>query len=479
MSRLQRLLECVAAAVHRHSEAALARLVPFETSLYEVARETHRRVQAFLPPNDLRAAFRELLFSPTATLSFLIDETLESLQIEEEFRETLQAYLNTLPITAHHALRRPSDIHGQSLPESFSIDQPEQWLLYLPERILQYQFGDVPVLVPEQRPYLQKGGRPKGIDWWTLKALRGLGPYAEIWEAVDDTRTDSPTILKLVTDAELAQDFYRHVPKLKRFLELEEFHGIIPLRSIYTAGDVPCFEYPELSGVDLAGFMRDTQWGRTPPNPTQIALIVRRLAKVVGRLHRLSEPIAHGGIKPSNILVCPTEEGTLSFWITDLGWSSLLCHYNPRLELSQVVRRSLKGSYQPLYSSPQLKQGHPVSPSDDVYALGILWYQLLENNPAARPGNDPSWAYEHRRNGLSDGHARLIMDCLSEDPKQRPRDGIELSDLIKINMPSVKASDSSISNQFNNTSKSHAVEAEPEAPRLFVKPIKMDRDSKK
>lgn len=477
MSRLQRLLECVASSVHKHSEAALARLVPFETSLYEVARETHRRAQIYLPPNDLRAAFRELIFSPTSTLSFLIDDTLESLQVEEEFRETLQAYLNTMPVVCRHALRRPSDIHGQSLPESFSVDQPEQWLLYLPDRLPQFQFGDVPVLVPEQRPFIEKGTRPKDIDWWTLNNLRGMGPHAEVWEAKDETREDSPTILKLVTDAEIAQDFYRHTSELKRFLELEEHHGLIPLRSVYTAGEVPCFEYPELSGVDLAGFMRDAKWRGSPPNPTQIALIVRRLAKVVGRLHRLPKPIIHGGIKPSNILVCPTDDGTLSFWITDLGWSSLFSNHTSRLEPSQVVRRSLKGSHQPMYASPQLKQGHPLSSRDDVYALGVLWYQLLENNPSARPGNDPSWASEHRRNGLSDGHARLIMECLSENPKDRPKDGIELSELIKVNMPGMKGSDSSLSIQVNGTSKSHAVAPEPSPPRLIVKPVEIDTDS--
>ena len=37
----------------------------------------------------------------------------------------------------------------------------------------------------------------------------------------------------------------------------------------------------------------------------------------------------------------------------------------------------LTGAYSPLYASPQQMKGEKPDPRDDVYALGVIWHQLL------------------------------------------------------------------------------------------------------
>ena len=49
---------------------------------------------------------------------------------------------------------------------------------------------------------------------------------------------------------------------------------------------------------------------------------------------------------------------------------------------------TLGGTYTALYAPPQQKRGAAPDPRDDVYALGVIAYQLLVANPTAEIGPD-------------------------------------------------------------------------------------------
>lgn len=417
MPRLQTFVECLGTALCEYATAALARLVPFETALLEVARSLHRRTSVQLTPADVRASLRELVSSPAETVQLAIHDAVAALRppVPEEFRETLVAYLELLPELARQGLRRPGDPAGISVPEQLDIRRPEDWLLFLPDRL----------------PVLRTGERPAGVDHWRVEGLRGLGPHAEVWDGYDQDQPElSPACLKFVTDPKAREAFVRHVPHLKQVLELDVINGLIPLRSAFVLTDPPCLEYVHLPGYDLANLMHDARWRKDRPRPDQAAMIVRRVARVVGKLHRQNPPIVHRGLKPANILLCPTSRGRVSAWVSDVGWGQITVATCERVELARAIRRSLRGSYAPLYASPQVRAGAPPDPRDDVYSIGVIWYQLLVRDPAARPPTGEKWATEFRRHGLSDGQARLLTACLAEVPADRPGDGQALADLI-------------------------------------------------
>ena len=421
MPRLEKFVECLGTALCEYATAALARLVPFETALLEVARSLHRLTTVQLTPADLRACLRELVSSPAETVELAIQDGVAAIKppVPEEFRETLVSYLELMPELIRQALRRPGDPDGVSVPEQLNIRRAEEWLLFLPDRLPTFRPGDC----------------PSGIDDWRIEGLRGLGPYAEVWDGYDDEQPElSPACLKFVTDPKARDAFQKHVPHLKQVLDLDPMLGLIALRSAFVLTSPPCLEYVHLPGYDLANLMHDARWKNDRPRPEQAALIARRMARVVGKLHRLNPPVVHRGLKPSNVLLCPTNEGRVSIWVSDAGWGQITAAVRERVELAQAIRRSLRGSHGPLYWSPQLKAGAPPDPRDDVYAIGVIWYQLLVRDPAARPPGGDGWAAEFRRHGLTDGQARLIMACLAEVPADRPGDGQALADLITANM---------------------------------------------
>jgi serine/threonine protein kinase len=79
--------------------------------------------------------------------------------------------------------------------------------------------------------------------------------------------------------------------------------------------------------------------------------------------------VLHRDIKPSNILV--TEAGQVR--LLDFGVAKLLAEGQEHTELTQLYGRALT----PEYASPELLRGDPVEPASDIYALGVLLYELL------------------------------------------------------------------------------------------------------
>jgi serine/threonine protein kinase len=457
MPRLQKFVEHLGVALCEYASAALARLVPFETALLEVARSLHNTVAQSMPPAELRAALREIVSSPAETVELAIQDGVSAIRppVQEEFRDALVAYLELLPEVIRQALRRPGDPDGVSVPEQFVVRRAEDWLLFLPDRLPSFRPGDVPA----------------GLDSWRVEELRGLGPHAEVWNGYDDEQPElSPACLKFINDAKAREAFNKHLPVIKRVLNLDVISGLIPLRSVYVTSNPPCLEYVHLPGYDLANVMHDARWRSDRPRPDQAALIARRVARIVGKLHRQNPPLVHRGLKPSNVLLCPTNEGRVSVWVSDVGWGQITAALGEgRLEVSQAIRRSLRGSHSPLYASPQQRAGGLPDPRDDVYAIGMLWYQLLRQDPVARPPTGEAWASEYRRHGLTDGQARLIAACLADVPADRPGDGQALSDLIAANTAAAARSGDSASFRLRGSNSPELQPQRLDGPRLRLK----------
>jgi len=115
-----------------------------------------------------------------------------------------------------------------------------------------------------------------------------------------------------------------------------------------------------VQGTDLKTLLR--RRGRLPVD--EAVELMLQVCAGVGYAHRAG--LVHCDLKPQNILVTPDGRAK----ITDFGIARALASIRPD-ETWEVAWGS------PQYFSPEQATGGPPSPASDVYALGVILYELL------------------------------------------------------------------------------------------------------
>jgi serine/threonine-protein kinase len=219
----------------------------------------------------------------------------------------------------------------------------------------------------------------RAVGNYTLERELGAGGMGTVWLARrSDGRYQGSVAVKLLNLGLLgrtgAQRFRREGNALARLAHPN-------IARLIDAGDVDGHPYLVIEYVD--GLPIDA-WcdTRTLGVEARIRLFLQVLSAVA---YAHSQLILHRDLKPSNILV--TTGGDVK--LLDFGIAKLLAEESstaPRTELTQLGGRALT----PDYAAPEQVQGADVSTATDVYALGVLLFQLLAGaHPTARPAQTP------------------------------------------------------------------------------------------
>lgn len=135
------------------------------------------------------------------------------------------------------------------------------------------------------------------------------------------------------------------------------------------------------------------------------------LANSLKYLH--AQEIVHGDIKPSNILILPD----FSINLLDFGVAEYINYPNS----------SFAYSYSRTYSSPEKMMGFRSNYRDDVYSFGCVANMLLWG--MVRPISKVCTNYEmicFEKFKFYYELKLLLAQCMSQNPKSRPRDGVAL-----------------------------------------------------
>jgi formylglycine-generating enzyme required for sulfatase activity/serine/threonine protein kinase len=329
---------------------------------------------------------------------------------------------------------------GEVLPASAPTPAPAPTPLRTPGP------ADASVEAERRGPRFSPGDRPvRGTDW-ELERLLGKGGFGEVWKAKNpELPAFPPVALKFCLQLDdRSKALLRHEADMVlraqqqfRAGGIANASGIVPLAHTYLNNDPPCLEYPYIEGGTLVRLIEVSRESTSTGSlkPAQAQQIVQRVAQIVSAAHRATPKLVHRDLKPSNILVERRGDAKMVLRVTDFGIGGLAAQ--PALErsrstsLQENMASVLTGSYSPLYASPQQMRGDKPDPRDDVYALGVIWYQLLTGDLASPAPTGLRWAEPLRQKGMSDEALHLLSSCFESNPAHRPGDAGELAKLLE------------------------------------------------
>jgi serine/threonine-protein kinase len=111
--------------------------------------------------------------------------------------------------------------------------------------------------------------------------------------------------------------------------------------------------------------------------PDLVAELCRQIASGLAAAHAAG--VVHGDLKPANLMITPN--GTIK--IMDFGLARRFSESDRRettIEWTGSSSPHLSGT--PGYMAPEQTRGEPASAASDVFALGLITYEMLTGKPA-------------------------------------------------------------------------------------------------
>ncbi|MDO5645816.1 MAG: serine/threonine-protein kinase [Dermabacter sp.] len=248
---------------------------------------------------------------------------------------------------------------------------------------------------------------------YELLRLIATGGMGQVWEG-RDLELERPVAVKVLREEYAGEEGY-----LKRF-RAEARHTAALAHEAIAA----LFDYGELDG--RAYIVMELVPGRPlsdiiEENPAglpeeRVVSVVRELAKALDAAH--VKGVVHRDVKPENVLIDDANDWALK--ITDFG----IARSNDQAKLTKTGL--VMGTAQ--YLSPEQAMGKQATSLSDIYALGIVAYEMLTGSRPFTGTSQVEIAMAQVKEeppplpeSISEDLRRLIMMMLAKAPANRPR----------------------------------------------------------
>jgi serine/threonine-protein kinase len=204
----------------------------------------------------------------------------------------------------------------------------------------------------------------------------------------------------------------------------EHVARVIDVGTLPTGSPYMVMEF--LEGSDLAELLQR----RGPLAPAQAVGYVLQAGEAIAEAHALG--IVHRDLKPANLFLAAQPGRDPIVKVLDFGISKT----HDASPSSRTATTAILGS--PHYMAPeQMMSSRDVDPRADVWALGIILYELLTGAPPYDADTMPELVYlvtqreppplESKRPGLPPGLVAAVHKCLRRDRAERFHDVAELA----------------------------------------------------
>jgi len=288
---------------------------------------------------------------------------------------------------------------------------------------------------------LKRGDFVPGRDQWRLTKKMGPSGSSEVWLA-ENPKTHEARVFKFATDGVELKGLKREVT-LARFLreslgERQDFVRVLE----WNFDTQPFFVVSEYAGPNLTEWAEEQGGLEKIPREIRLRVLVE-IAKAVAVAHDIG--VLHKDLKPANVLMSAGREadkdgddrggnGHALRWqikVADFGSGALA---DPaRLGALGITNLGFTETFTPdsaltgtlAYLAHEVLAGHSPTISSDVYALGVMLYQLMVGD-FLKPLS-PGWEA-----GVDDLLLREdIAEAASGDPARRLKSAAELVERLE------------------------------------------------
>jgi serine/threonine protein kinase len=424
---MRAVFECVALAIKNKGVRGLCELVPGGQYLLDVCGEAFKLWRERRRDAQLREELAKVAAASVEEARKTAEEVARQVVGESNPDEAAAVglYLAQIPGAVRASLKRSEDPTGRTVPPELALNSP----------------ADLARLLPQRAPQFRADMDLPGRSGWKLEQLLGAGGFGEVW-LVRHSFIPQARAVKFCTDPQLRTRLTSHEGKvIARVMGHRNHPNVVPLLDAILEGETPWLMYEYVGGGDLTELIHEWQKHAPTDRESLAVTALHQLAAAVGTFHRLSPPIVHRDLKPANILVelgsQEMKDGQFSFAlkITDFGIGGVAVDLR-RVQtpvgasmMTGVLETSLRGSYTPLYASPQQRGGSPPDPRDDVHAIGVIGYHMVTGRLTDAPGID---AIDDLRDaGASEDLTAIIARCVASKAERRPADAAELADQLR------------------------------------------------
>ncbi|HJR60496.1 MAG TPA: serine/threonine-protein kinase, partial [Vicinamibacterales bacterium] len=219
-----------------------------------------------------------------------------------------------------------------------------------------------------------------------------LGQQVALKFLPPDVDDDPARLTQLHTEVRMARQVSH--PNVCRVYDIDEVDGHTFLSMEYVDGE------------DLASLLK--RIGRFPED--RALEVARQVCAGLGAAHERG--VLHRDFKPANVML----DGNGRVRITDFG-------------LAGVSGEALRAGT-PAYMAPEQLAGQDVTARSDLYALGLVLYEVFTGKRALEGSNLAELIHKREQSGITPPSAivrdlnaeieSVIMRCLRPDPAERP-----------------------------------------------------------